>query len=229
MQSSDLREGACGARTLRPQAAWMPNSSPNRRWISSRVTVRFDGTLAATWRLKNQSPEIKASLQRMRERGEVSPVDLRAARRLYQRACDAGEPVACAHLGVLHSRGAGGEVDLASGRTKVRPADTLANLADAVRLVRPLANVNLIRTWTGIEGKTPDGYPIIGPSATTPGLFHAIGFSGHGFKLSPTIGRGLAELAMQGKSTSIDMSVLRFTRFADDDMLSSAYGASVFA
>jgi hypothetical protein len=34
---------------------------------------------------------------------------------------------------------------------------------------------------------------------------------------------------MHGKSTSIDMSVLRFTRFADDDLLSSAYGASVFA
>lgn len=118
---------------------------------------------------------------------------------------------------VILGNGGGGEVDLASGRTKVRPADTLANLADAVKLVRPLADVNVIRTWTGIEGKTPDGYPVIGPSATTSGLFHAIGFSGHGFQLGPATGAVLAELAMDDATpTDISaMSVKRFTAPAD--------------
>jgi len=36
---------------------------------------------------------------------------------------------------IILGNGGGGEVDLASGRTKVRPADTLASLADAVKLV----------------------------------------------------------------------------------------------
>jgi len=65
-----------------------------------------------------------------------------------------------------------------------------------------------------------------------PGLENLVvgaGFSGHGFKLSPTIGRALAELAVDGRATTIDMTPLRFTRFAEDDLLGSAYGATVFA
>ena len=83
--------------------------------------------------------------------------------------------------------------------------------------------------WSGLFTVTPDHHPIIDLVPGIDNLVVGAGFSGHGFKLSPTIGRGLAELAVNRKSTSIDMSVLRFTRFADDDMLSSAYGASVFA
>src|SRR5438552_13360135 len=46
--------------------------------------------------------------------------------------------------------------------------------------------------WSGAYDVTPDSYPIvdrIGPD----GLFVAVGFSGHGFKLCPEIGRLLAE------------------------------------
>jgi glycine/D-amino acid oxidase-like deaminating enzyme len=83
--------------------------------------------------------------------------------------------------------------------------------------------------WSGLFTVTPDHHPIIDRVPGIDNLVVGAGFSGHGFKLSPTIGRALAELAMHGKSTSIDMSALRFTRFAEDDLLSSAYGASVFA
>lgn len=61
-------------------------------------------------------------------------------------------------------------------------------------------DIQVIRTWTGIEGFLPDGIPVIGPSKTTPGLFHAFGFCGHGFQLGPVIGEILAELAMEGSS-----------------------------
>ncbi len=113
---------------------------------------------------------------------------------------------------IILGNGGGGEVDLASGLTKVRPTDTLANLNDAVHLVPAIAGVNVIRTWTGIEGRTPDGYPVIGPSATTPGLFHAIGFSGHGFQLGPATGAVLAELAANDV-TSTDISAMSIKRF----------------
>jgi sarcosine oxidase subunit beta len=37
--------------------------------------------------------------------------------------------------------------------------------------------------------------PAMGRSATTPGLFHASGFSGHGFQLGPGAGDATAELS----------------------------------
>jgi glycine/D-amino acid oxidase-like deaminating enzyme len=46
--------------------------------------------------------------------------------------------------------------------------------------------------WLGVYDVSPDSFPIVdrvGPE----GLFVAVGFSGHGFKLSPEIGRLLAE------------------------------------
>jgi sarcosine oxidase, subunit beta len=83
--------------------------------------------------------------------------------------------------------------------------------------------------WSGLFTITPDHHPVIDLVPGIENLVVGAGFSGHGFKLSPTIGRALAELVTQGRSTSIDMSPLRFTRFAENDLLGSAYGASVFA
>jgi sarcosine oxidase subunit beta len=39
---------------------------------------------------------------------------------------------------------------------------------------------------------------VIGASATTPGLFHAFGFCGHGFQLGPGVGDAMAELIDTG-------------------------------
>jgi sarcosine oxidase subunit beta len=33
----------------------------------------------------------------------------------------------------------------------------------------------------------PDGIPVLGPNWTISGLFHAFGFSGHGFQLGPAV------------------------------------------
>jgi len=46
--------------------------------------------------------------------------------------------------------------------------------------------------WVGAYDVTPDSYPII-DEFRPEGLFIAVGFSGHGFKLSPAIGRLTAE------------------------------------
>ncbi|MFT8523123.1 NAD(P)/FAD-dependent oxidoreductase [Gluconobacter oxydans] len=51
-----------------------------------------------------------------------------------------------------------------------------------------LAHVPVLRTWTGLEGATPDGIPVIGPGEGTPDLWHVFGFCGHGFQLSPAVG-----------------------------------------
>lgn len=92
------------------------------------------------------------------------------------------------------------------------PGPTLGAMRLAVELVPRLAGVQVIRTWTGIDGEMPDHIPVIGPSVTTPGLFHAFGFSGHGFMLGPAIGTILAELVLDGR-TEIPLPPFRIDRF----------------
>ncbi len=67
--------------------------------------------------------------------------------------------------------------------------------------------------WAGVYDVTPDSYPIVdrmGPE----GLFVAAGFSGHGFKLSPEIGRLLAEYLATGRRPD-PLRALRASRFEE--------------
>ena len=83
--------------------------------------------------------------------------------------------------------------------------------------------------WSGLFTVTPDWHPILDSVPGIEGLFCAVGFSGHGFKLSPMIGVTMAELITQGSATSIDITPLRFNRFAEGDLLSSSYRYRVLA
>jgi glycine/D-amino acid oxidase-like deaminating enzyme len=62
-------------------------------------------------------------------------------------------------------------------------------------VIEQLADAMIIRSWTGIDGGMPDALPVLGHSRTTPGLIHAFGFSGHGFKFAPLLGLALAAAA----------------------------------
>jgi len=67
--------------------------------------------------------------------------------------------------------------------------------------------------WAGAYDVTPDSYPIldrVGPD----GLFVAVGFIGHGFKLSPEVGRLLAEYVATGKRPE-PIVPLRASRFVE--------------
>lgn len=77
-----------------------------------------------------------------------------------------------------------------------------------------LRKVNVIRFWSGVEAYMPDRNPVLGPSATTPGLLHGFGFSGAGFQIGPAAGAVLADLARDGRTgTPIEaFSVTRFSR-----------------
>ena len=91
--------------------------------------------------------------------------------------------------------------------------DGLASLMQqAVALLPNLRHAHIIRTWSGTEGYLPDRLPVIGASATTPGLWHAFGFAGGGFQLGPAVGAVLADLVRDGRTaTPIDaFSVSRF-------------------
>lgn len=109
--------------------------------------------------------------------------------------------------------GAGlGVADRDLKRARPLPHVTASAARMAIELVPRLKHALLVRTWTGIEGRMPDGLPVLGPSATTPHLHHAFGFSGHGFQLGPAVGAVLAELAMTGE-TPTPIAALSASRF----------------
>ena len=83
--------------------------------------------------------------------------------------------------------------------------------------------------WSGLFDTTPDWHPILDRAPGVEGLYCAVGFSGHGFKLSPMVGKTMAELIVQGRASSIDISPLRYARFAEGDLMSSSYRYRVLA
>lgn len=100
----------------------------------------------------------------------------------------------------------------ASGFAKYDPSQLEVQLTKLVRICPALRDVAIIRHWSGPEGYVADSLPVMGASGTTPGLFHAFGFCGHGFQLGPGVGDSMAELIATGRcETPIDaMSVSRF-------------------
>ena len=83
--------------------------------------------------------------------------------------------------------------------------------------------------WSGLFTTTPDWHPILDRVPGVDGLYCAVGFSGHGFKLAPMIGQTMAELILQGRASSIDISPLRLSRFDEGDLMTSSYRYRVLA
>ncbi|MGY4103474.1 NAD(P)/FAD-dependent oxidoreductase [Nocardia sp. R16R-3T] len=79
-------------------------------------------------------------------------------------------------------------------------------------------------TYVGAYDVTPDYNPIIGPTPA-PGLFLATGFSGHGFKISPAVGRLVADLLLDGATTlpGVDPTDFRYSRFDEGRPLLSLH------
>ncbi|RVI92526.1 FAD-binding oxidoreductase [Sinorhizobium meliloti] len=86
------------------------------------------------------------------------------------------------------------------GDTSFTVMERMASSAAATVAAFPvLAGVPVVRTWTGLEGATPDGIPFIGPSLSHPGLWHVFGFCGHGFQLAPAVGEAVAQSLVSGE------------------------------
>ena len=74
---------------------------------------------------------------------------------------------------------------------------------------------------------TPDWHPIIDRLPGLEGAFCAVGFSGHGFKMSPIVGQLMAELIMDGNASALDIAPLRYTRFDENDLVKTPYSYGV--
>lgn len=83
--------------------------------------------------------------------------------------------------------------------------------------------------WAGLYTETPDAHPILDRFADPKGFYVAVGFSGHGFKLSPTIGAMMAEFVTTGSCREFDINLFRASRFAEGDIIGSEFDFNVLA
>lgn len=86
-----------------------------------------------------------------------------------------------------------------------------------------LAGAGWQRAWAGPYDYSPDWNPILGDAPGVDGLYLALAWSGHGFKLSPAVGEVVAAEVL-GAEPRIDVSALRPARFAEGALLRLAYG-----
>lgn len=70
-------------------------------------------------------------------------------------------------------------------------------------------------SWAGLYEMSPDKHAILGPSLECPNLYLINGSSGHGVMHAPALGQLLAEIITDGTASTLDVSALRPSRFAE--------------
>ena len=82
----------------------------------------------------------------------------------------------------------------------------------------------LSSSYAGCYDVTPDYNPVIS-AAPVDGLWLCAGFSGHGYKISPSVGELMADLIVAGSSryADIDHRDFRWERFGDEEPLVSPH------
>jgi len=100
----------------------------------------------------------------------------------------------------------------------------LEKLIDAmVQRIPKIEESGLHSIHVGRDGITPDQraiYSAAGPD----GFYLACGLSGTGFKTAPAAGASMAELILDGKPKTVDITPFRFGRFVEGQLLQGEYG-----
>ena len=95
------------------------------------------------------------------------------------------------------------------------------------RRIPAMAEAEYSTGYAGLYTTTPDSHPVMDRVEGIEGLYICTGFSGHGFKLSPMVGVLMAELILDGRAATIDISPLRMSHFAQGDLNRPRYGFKV--
>lgn len=94
--------------------------------------------------------------------------------------------------------------------------DTLMELYDVIdRYVPELGDAGIQGRYTGVYSNTPD-HDFILDQAGPDGCYLACGFSGHGFKHAPAVGKIMTDLVVSGETDLVDRSFFALSRFDDD-------------
>jgi sarcosine oxidase subunit beta len=176
---------------------------------------------------------IHASMQVLPERHAVLALECEGAPYTYQMPVfkDLSSP------GMLYCRSYGGTQMLVSeglvGEKLTQsdseqgdvPLDYVAEIGAQVAERFPAYEAaGLASSWTGVYDVTPDWNPVLGRLPGIEGLVVGYGFSGHGFKLSPTVGRVLAQETL-GLTPDVGLAPYSIDRFATGSLLVGKYGS----
>ncbi len=93
--------------------------------------------------------------------------------------------------------------------------DDIAGLGERLIYRFPDRAARVASGYTSIYDCSPDLQPLLGAVDGLEGLTVGVGFSGHGFKLSPAIGDLIADHVMAERTTGIDIELFRVSRFAE--------------
>lgn len=91
------------------------------------------------------------------------------------------------------------------------------------RLMPSFAESEYSSGWMGPYDITPDWNPIVGSVSGVEDVYVAVGFSGHGFKLAPTISESLAQMVV-GLTPRVPVDMYSMDRFCQGTTLQGAYG-----
>lgn len=94
----------------------------------------------------------------------------------------------------------------------------LVNLEAAIGRMPLLEKASRASHWAGLYEMTPDAHPIYG-ATDVKGFFLCTGFSGHGFMHGPISGKLLSEYILDGKYSSVDVSMLDLKRFEEGRLI----------
>jgi sarcosine oxidase, subunit beta len=99
----------------------------------------------------------------------------------------------------------------------VDPEARPRGMAKVAHRLPGLGPLSVGRTWTGVDGFTPDFKGIYGAVDDLSGLYICAGASEKGFKVAPAVGRAMAEVIATGVCTQFDLRPFAPARFIDND------------
>ncbi len=106
---------------------------------------------------------------------------------------------------------------------RARPGFVERGIDRICRRIPIMENGALHSAHGGYDGITPDQHPMLG-AAGPDGFFVDCGFSGTGFKTAPAVGLCMAELIMDGRAATIDLSIYAPQRFAEGRLVRGEHG-----
>jgi sarcosine oxidase subunit beta len=92
------------------------------------------------------------------------------------------------------------------------------NLEAAIERMPLLERARRASHWAGLYEVTPDAHPIFGGS-NLKGFTICAGFSGHGFMHGPVAGKLMSEYILDGKFSTLDVSMLDLARFEEGRLI----------
>ena len=101
---------------------------------------------------------------------------------------------------------------------QVDPEWELVHMEAAMQRLPLLERAGVMSRVAGLYENTPDAHPIFGPTEVEG--FHVVaGFSGHGFMHGPVAGLLMAEILLDGRAHTVDVSMLDAARFREGRLI----------